>query len=275
MIGQAQRILELTRLKKTLPAASTKIPFVAFTSGKGGTGKSISALNTALALSSLGKKVLLIDLDLNFSNLHILQNIVPRFTIGDFFSSKNTIEEVLIKINSKLDCIFGDSGKDDYSILTERNYRDLFESINSVSEKYDYVLLDNSPGTNSIFELLVSLCSYFVSVVNPEPTSVMDSYVIVKTLKRLHYSGKTFILINKALSIKNGSEAFDNLSKASEHFLKVDLELLGIINFNSAIMKSVNNQTPVFLTNENEVREQFLEIADKFVKIAQLVNNNQ
>ena len=44
-------------------------------SGKGGVGKSLLSANLAIALGQAGKRVLLVDLDLGASNLHlVLQN---------------------------------------------------------------------------------------------------------------------------------------------------------------------------------------------------------
>ena len=65
-------------------------------SGKGGVGKSLLSANLAIALGQAGKHVVLADLDLGASNLHLVigQHITGP-SIGTWLTDKNDFNEII------------------------------------------------------------------------------------------------------------------------------------------------------------------------------------
>ena len=65
-------------------------------SGKGGVGKSLLSANLAIALGQAGKKVVLCDLDLGASNLHLAigQNVKNR-SIGTYLTDKTEFKDII------------------------------------------------------------------------------------------------------------------------------------------------------------------------------------
>ena len=56
---------------------------LAVMSGKGGVGKTNITLNTALALTRLGERVLVIDGDLGLANIDVLLGVTPAHSLQD------------------------------------------------------------------------------------------------------------------------------------------------------------------------------------------------
>ena len=65
-------------------------------SGKGGVGKSLLSANLAIALGQAGKTVLLIDLDLGASNLHlVIGHPNPKAGVGTFLTGESKFEDII------------------------------------------------------------------------------------------------------------------------------------------------------------------------------------
>ncbi len=275
MIGQAQRISELSRANFLKPNAQEHAPVIAFTSGKGGTGKSFLSLNLAYALSESGKKVLLIDFDINFAAQHILIDVLPEHSMGDYIKNRVLFEDVIFNYKPNLDFIFGESGVREAEIKPSVLNR-FFLDVYAQSGKYDYIFIDTAAGGGEQVLSILKKSDFQIVVANPEPTAVMDAYVIIKLmLKAGIKSSSKFIIVNKAENLEEGEVAFRNINSAVKNFLKVEVPLLGIIRENAEIKRSSYLQK-VFLKENKTTPEagSIKGIARKLLKIKQLANSN-
>ena len=274
MFGQAERVLELERLRnKNSSEKSSKI--IAFTSGKGGTGKTFVSLNIAFALSKENKKILFIDLDPNLSNANILLNVIASKTIYNFFTGRNLLTEQITEYEPNLHFIFGDSGKLDYPKTKPELLRNLFYQLRFIQNKYDIIILDTGSGAGEDEIGILLNADHNIIITTPEPTAVMDAYVIIKLLSNRKFPGSKLLIINKCNEKKESIETFNNLSMASKHFLKEKLNLLGEIDFDSAVSRSILKQE-LFLKkySRSTVGTQISKIAKSLYEIVQMANNN-
>src|SRR5687767_14772953 len=68
---------------------------IAITSGKGGVGKSNIAVNLAVRLSEMGRKVALLDADLGLANADVLCNVTPKATLAHVVTGRCDIRAVM------------------------------------------------------------------------------------------------------------------------------------------------------------------------------------
>lgn len=275
MIGQAERISELSRSASPFSRKSST-PVIAFTSGKGGTGKSFLSLNAAYALTELGKKVLLIDFDMNFAAQHILTDVLPEYSLGDYLNRKIEIEDAVYHYSPGPDFIFGESGVKEVD-LTPTVINKLFLDINSLEKSYDYIIIDTAAGGGEQVLSVLKKSDYQIVVANPEPTAVMDAYVIIKLMLKYGITSRNkFVVVNKSNNLEEGEIAFRNINAAVKNFLKVEVPLLGIILDSDEIKRSSFSQR-IFLKEKKGTGEakRIMEIARKLLKIKQLANSNQ
>ena len=74
-MDQAERLRQLVWKQQTAPTvlkAKNKSRVITVTSGKGGVGKTSLVVNLAIALSLLGKRVMVLDADLGLANVDIM-----------------------------------------------------------------------------------------------------------------------------------------------------------------------------------------------------------
>ena len=83
---------------------------IAVTSGKGGVGKTNTAVNLGISLAKLGKRVVLFDADLGIANTHILLGVNPELTVADFLNGKVSMTEVITPLQHGVRLIAGGSG---------------------------------------------------------------------------------------------------------------------------------------------------------------------
>jgi flagellar biosynthesis protein FlhG len=274
MNGQASRLIQLRRLEEREKQLSAS-KIVSICSGKGGTGKTFFAANFAYQLSNLGKKVLLVDLDFNFSNLNILLNQATQDVISEFFEQKKSLNEIVFGYNKNLDLVFGDSGREDYPRVSKEVLDYFFISLSRISDNYDFIILDSSAGAGELTLHQLIRSDYSIIVTSPEPTAVMDAYVIIKLLNSDNYSGEKLVVVNKCGDEEDAQTSFANLSVAVKHFLGEVPEFIGAVSFNSSVHKSiVHQELLVEVAPESQPSKEISSIVKRFITIAQVANNN-
>jgi flagellar biosynthesis protein FlhG len=274
MNSQASRLIELNKLAD-IGRKDSHSKIISVCSGKGGTGKTFFAANFAHQLSRLNKKILLVDLDLNFSNLNILLNQTTTKTISSFFAQTETFEDIIFNFTENLDLIYGDSGRSDYPRVSREVLDYFFAMLRKVQEKYDYIIFDSSAGADELVLRQLLKSDYNIIVTSPEPTALMDAYVILKLLIENESEAGRFVVVNKCSDIDEGENAFINLSTAVNHFLKERVELLGLISYDSAAHKSIINQELLLKFDPQSIAaNEIKQFVKRFITITQLANNN-
>ncbi|MDP2362172.1 MAG: P-loop NTPase [Ignavibacteria bacterium] len=274
MTGQLDRIRELERL---FNVEKINVPnkFLAVTSGKGGTGKTFFAANFAYQYAKT-HKVLLIDLDFNLSNLHLLFNIHSQKTLNTFFESKVVFAEIITHYNSNLDMIIGDSGISNQGIPSFNQIDKMFSEINNLVNKYDLIVFDLGAGVSDANLHILSKAHTKLVITNPEPTSLMDAYVLIKLLKNNENADEIYIAVNRCLEESEGSQSFNNLKSAVDHFLKTSINFLLEIPESTEVRKSIIDQKLLAEHNKSsQVISSIKSAVGKISKIHQVFNINQ
>ncbi|MCE1190495.1 MAG: AAA family ATPase [Ignavibacteria bacterium] len=245
MIGQAERAAYLARLGRSA-GISAALPVIGFFSGKGGTGKTFLAQQTAFALAGAGIPVLLVDANFQNPNLHIMNNVFADMSIGNFLQGTALFEDIVSEVIPGLYCIYG--SPDEPFELRDSHYQILQSAFARYAGHYKAIILDTSAG---IQEDLIRMTTTQVIVTNPEPTSVMDGYVMAKAIGQLLQVPNRLAIINRCRTVEEGKTAFVNLNSALKHFVGENIPLAGLIPQHTDIYDAIMHQQ-IFLKDKPE-----------------------
>jgi flagellar biosynthesis protein FlhG len=161
-------------------------------SGKGGVGKSLIAANLGVAFAQAGQRVILADLDLGASNLHlVLGHQSPKTGIGTFLNdTKSNFNEVIADTDVRgLRFIPGDTEIPGTANLKSFQLRALVKRLLSLKEDADILVLDLGAGTHQSILDFFLLSGQGIVVSAPAVTAVLNAYVFLKnTVFRLMYT---------------------------------------------------------------------------------------
>ncbi len=150
-------------------------------SGKGGVGKSLVAANLSIALAKAGKKVILADLDLGGSNLHlILGNRIPEKGVGTFLNKPfTTIDEIIYETDYKnLQFIPGEAELPGAANISSAQKRKLINKLLSLN--VDYLVADLGAGTSFNTMDMFLLSGQGLIVTTPTLTATLNAYLFLK-----------------------------------------------------------------------------------------------
>ena len=240
---------------------------ITITSGKGGVGKTNVTINLALALSKMGLKVVILDVDFGLANIDVLFGIVPKYTLLDLIHDEKSIFEVLTDGPDNIKFLSGGSGVEELIRLDRKQLRKFVSNINLLDKLFDVILIDTGAGLSQNVMSFIMAADEIILVTTPEPTSITDAYALVKMVSRRDRKKRIQVLINKAESVKEAEEIANKLIVVSEKFLSLKLLKLGYILYDDTVSKSVKIQKPFSLYNPKcQASKNILEIADKLFK---------
>ena len=251
-MDQAQNLRNIIKAGSTREVLSRVITI---TSGKGGVGKSNLAINLAISLSRLGKKVIVLDADFGLANIEVMLGIRPQYNLSDLMFRGRSLSEIITKGPENVGFISGGSGIREMTNLTREQLINLSARLSELDRQADVVIIDTGAGiSENVMEFVMSSAEVFL-IATPEPTSITDAYALLKTLNhqpeftREHCHIK--LIANKVNNEKNGKELFEKLSVVADKFLNISLEYMGAIPSDTNMSKAVMKQQPLTIAYPN------------------------
>ncbi|MFD2229937.1 MinD/ParA family protein [Alkalimarinus sediminis] len=224
---------------------SNPVQVIAVTGGKGGIGKSNVSINLALALSELGRRVVVLDADLGLANIDVLLGITSKKNLADVLSGECGLRDVMVEGPGGIKVVPASSGTQKMVALSPLEHAGLINAFSEISGDLDVLIVDTAAGISEGVVSFLRAAQEIVVVVVDEPTSITDSYALIKLLNRDYGIHRFRVLANMVKTQQEGRHLYSKLVKVTDRFLDVALQYVGSIPFDEAVKKSVQRQRAV------------------------------
>jgi flagellar biosynthesis protein FlhG len=218
---------------------------LSFTSGKGGVGKTHTVINLATALTQQGASVLILDADMGLANVDVLLGLKVKRTLHDVLKGQCSLDDSIVESPLGISVIPAASGIDEVHALRGEEKMFLLEEIERVAHRFDYLLIDTPAGIGSDVMYFNSAAAEVVCVITGEPTSLTDTYALIKVLNARYGEKSISVLVNNVAAEEDALSAFGKLAGAVEKFLQIDVRFLGWVPSDAAVRDSVMAQRAV------------------------------
>lgn len=230
-MDQAEKLRSVVKLKKQNYKPDARV--ITVTSGKGGVGKSNVAVNLAVQMQKMGKRVLVFDADFGLANVEVMFGAIPKYNLADVIYHGKQITEIISEGPMGIGFVSGGTGVTGLGNLTDEQISYLLHCFGELDQMADVILVDTGAGiANHVLEFVLASPEVLV-VTTPEPTSLTDSYSLLKSLYRnpkfdREYT-KISVLSNRVTSAAEGRGVYDKLNTVVGQFLEGEITYAGMI----------------------------------------------
>lgn len=271
-MDQAEKLRNVVKLKNQVNKLDARV--ITVTSGKGGVGKSNVAVNLAVQIQRLGKRVVVFDADFGLANVEVMFGAVPKYTLRDVIFNGKKMRDIISEGPLGIGFVSGGTGITELNDLSAEQLICMIKSLSELDQLADVIIIDTGAGiSNHVMEFVVSSAEVLL-VTTPDPSSLTDSYSLLKALhnnlKFRPEQTKVSVLTNRVMSVDEGRHVYEKLQSVVAQFLQGEIFYAGMIPQDNSLEKAVRQQKPVSLYAPNS------KSARAFEAIAsRIINNDQ
>ncbi len=229
---------------------------IAIVSGKGGVGKTTTAINLGAALNKLNKEVIIVDVNLNTPNIgiHLGAPIVP-VTLNHVLKGKAEIEEAIYEHSSGTKIIPSSLSVKE---ITKFNTKKLPQIIRSLKDKADFIILDSAAGFSEEAMATLDAGDEIIIITNPEMPAVTDSLKAIKVAREMKKEVKGIIVT------RHRNENYEMSLPSIRSML--ESPIIGVVPEDICVKKALNRRDAVVHTHpKSRASRKYSEIAVKII----------
>jgi len=200
--GQVAFALEkVIARRRGTSAGAIAAPMISVLGPKGGTGKTLTACNLAVALARRELRPIVIDLDLQFGDIGLALGLKPERTIYDLATAVGSLDgekvDTFVSMHeSGAGALLAPVRPDQAGAITVPFLHELFEILRG---RYDFVIADTPPAFSPEVIAAVDTSSHLCVVGMLDALSLKDTKIGLETLAQMGRDpAQTTLLLNRA-----------------------------------------------------------------------------
>ena len=232
---------------------------IVITSGKGGVGKTTTAVNLGAALNYFGKDVLVVDGNLTTPNvgIHLGSPEVP-INLNHILQKKADVFEAVYEHESGLKIIPSSLSVKELSKLKPEKLKEFKEDFKKVVE--DYVIIDCAAGLGEEAIGAMKIADELILVSNPEMPAITDALKTVKLAEQLKKEVRGVIMTRVK---RNGIELSPETVKDM-----LEISVIGMIPEDISIQEALGKKDAVVHTHpKSKSARAYKEIASEIANV--------
>jgi septum site-determining protein MinD len=205
----------------------------AIASGKGGVGKTTTAINLGAMLADRGHSVVVVDTDLGMANLaDFLDFEIETPTLHEVLAGEADFEDAISRAPGGIEVL---PSATDIEAFVKSDPANLQRVVASLREEYDYVLLDTGAGVSYDTLVPLSLADGVLLVATPDVASVRDTAKTGELAERVESDVRGAVLTQRSSDVLNADDVEKTLGA----------EVLGVVPQDEAVPMGIDAGRPL------------------------------
>jgi pilus assembly protein CpaE len=216
-------------------------------SPKGGTGKSVTATNLAVTIArDSQRRVLLLDLDVQFGDVAIMLGLEPRWTLHDVVAAPGELDArklagFTLRHSAGVDVLAAPERPEEGEALGEADLSRVLEVARGV---YDAIVVDTSPYFHGPMLSALDCTDQLLLVSGPDIPTLKNTRLVLDTLERLSFP------VDRVRVVFNRASAKESIG-AGELAAALDLPVSFELPDDPTVPEGVNRGVPATISHEN------------------------
>jgi pilus assembly protein CpaE len=251
----------VARKRGSVTSGVALAPMICVLGPKGGTGKTLTSCNLGVALATAGKRVVLVDLDLQFGDVGLSLGLAPDVTVYELAKSGGSldaekIDAYMAEHESGLRVLLAPTRPDHAALVTVEFLREVYATLRA---SYDYVIVDTPPGFTPEVIASIDSSSNVCMVAMLDALSLKNTKLGLETLQLMGYdSGRITLVLNRADTRVGISD--DDVAAIIGRLPDVE------VPSDRDIPRAVNESTPIVLADPRcEAARAFNALAELYI----------